>query len=244
MLDTAVNTAYTTSFFIAWYMAGLDSRPEHDGDGGSKSPVENPGDGRDGGANDTSARWSMAEGGGAGGGNSSHGGSGSGSGGAGDSKMQVRETAISMVTIVALTVVRFYFAVVVAAHARSVLHRYSEGRPRRDTEAAADGSGKGGMGNPFAKGSPEGEGWKGRLGRAMVSIGADYWLTRKEDEEWARDVGAKFRSSTRGQDARHRQEQPRQDPEEEHPPDWREQEPQVSIQGGATTSTDARAFRI
>jgi hypothetical protein len=35
----------------------------------------------------------------------------------------------------------------------------------------------------------------------MVSVGRNYWLGRqKEDEEWARAMGAKFRSSTGGRE--------------------------------------------
>ncbi|KAL1902309.1 hypothetical protein Sste5346_001285 [Sporothrix stenoceras] len=49
--------------------------------------------------------------------------------------------------------------------------------------------------NPFAEGSPAGEGWKGKLGRALVGVGRNFWLGRQKDDEWARDVNSRFRSS-------------------------------------------------
>lgn len=49
--------------------------------------------------------------------------------------------------------------------------------------------------NPFAEGSPAGEGWKGKLGRALVGVGRNFWLGREKDDDWARDVSSRFRSS-------------------------------------------------
>ncbi|KAJ4294732.1 hypothetical protein N0V88_004966 [Collariella sp. IMI 366227] len=105
-------------------------------------------------------------------------------------KAGVHDTAASMVLIVAFTLVRVYFALVVMAHARMVvLHFVDERMP--EAEEVSDLSQ-----DPFAEGAPLGEGWKGKLGRAMVSVGRGYWLGgKKEDEEWARAVNSKFRSS-------------------------------------------------
>ncbi|KIH92275.1 hypothetical protein SPBR_02977 [Sporothrix brasiliensis 5110] len=49
--------------------------------------------------------------------------------------------------------------------------------------------------NPFAEGSPAGEGWKGKLGRALVGVGRNFWLGRQKDDDWTRDVNSRFRSS-------------------------------------------------
>jgi inositol phosphorylceramide synthase regulatory subunit len=103
------------------------------------------------------------------------------------------DEAASMVLVVAFTVLRLYFGLVIMSYARAVLQRYSnEERGTTADEIIANGS----SANPFAVGSPLGEGLKGRLGRLMVSVGKGYWLGyREEDEEWARDIGSKFRGS-------------------------------------------------
>ncbi|CAK7211215.1 hypothetical protein SEUCBS140593_001095 [Sporothrix eucalyptigena] len=49
--------------------------------------------------------------------------------------------------------------------------------------------------DPFAVGSPAGEGWKGKLGRALVGVGRSFWLSRQKDDEWTRDMSSRFRSS-------------------------------------------------
>lgn len=96
---------------------------------------------------------------------------------AGDAVELATDTATSMVLIVALTLVRVYLMLVVMSFTRQVLGRYVSG-------LAED---KGGVGTPFALGTPDGEGWKGKLGRAMVYVGQEYWIGGKDDEEWAAD---------------------------------------------------------
>ena len=51
--------------------------------------------------------------------------------------------------------------------------------------------------DPFAAGREEGKGWRGTIGRAMVSLGREYWLGREEtdDEVWMTSMGRKFRKS-------------------------------------------------
>ncbi|KAK0645508.1 Inositolphosphorylceramide synthase subunit Kei1-domain-containing protein [Cercophora newfieldiana] len=108
------------------------------------------------------------------------------------------DAAASMVLVVAFTLLRLYFGLVIMSYARGVLQRYSnEERGTSLDEIIANGSSP----NPFAVGSALGAGLKGKMGRFMVSVGQGYWLGyREEDEEWARDVGAKFRGSRRGPD--------------------------------------------
>ncbi|KAL2263987.1 hypothetical protein VTK26DRAFT_3771 [Humicola hyalothermophila] len=102
----------------------------------------------------------------------------------------VHDTAASMVLVVGFTLVRVYFSLVIMAFARMVLLRFVDermGEPEEVSDLSPD---------PFAEGAPLGEGWRGKLGRAMVSIGRGYWLGgKKEDEEWARQVHSKFRST-------------------------------------------------
>ncbi|ROW09800.1 hypothetical protein VMCG_02359 [Cytospora schulzeri] len=93
----------------------------------------------------------------------------------GDSAEQATDTAASMVLIVAFTLIRVYLMLVVMSFTRQVMHQYTLGLAGDKGEAV----------QPFAVGSPEGEGWKGKLGRAMVFVGQEYWTGGKEDEEWA-----------------------------------------------------------
>ncbi|KAH7395030.1 Inositolphosphorylceramide synthase subunit Kei1-domain-containing protein [Phaeosphaeria sp. MPI-PUGE-AT-0046c] len=51
--------------------------------------------------------------------------------------------------------------------------------------------------NPFIEGKEEGDGWKGKLGRAMLSGAPKYWLgADAEENEWLRGVGGKFKKPT------------------------------------------------
>lgn len=95
----------------------------------------------------------------------------------GDAAEQATDTAASMVLIVAFTLIRLYMMLVVMSFARQVMHRYVAASQAEDDKGAAV--------QPFALGSPEGEGWRGKLGRAMVFVGEEYWIGGKKDEEWA-----------------------------------------------------------
>ncbi|PSR90628.1 Inositolphosphorylceramide synthase subunit Kei1-domain-containing protein [Coniella lustricola] len=92
-----------------------------------------------------------------------------------DAPAQATDTAASMVLIVALMLIRLYLMLVVMSFTRQALRRYVAGAAQ-EKEATGD---------LFAAGTPEGEGWKGKLGRAMVFVGQDYWLGGSGDEEWA-----------------------------------------------------------
>lgn len=93
----------------------------------------------------------------------------------GDAAELATDTAASMVLIVAFTLVRVYLMLVVMSFTRQVLRRYVSG---------LEGD-KGGARTPFALGAPDGDGWKGKLGRVMVYVGEEYWIGGKDDEEWA-----------------------------------------------------------
>lgn len=104
---------------------------------------------------------------------------GSGGNPTGDAAELARDTSASMVLIVAFTLVRGYLMLVVMSFARQVMRRYVAG-------LYVDGEDKGRAARPFAVGSPEGEGCRGNLGRALVYVGEEYWIgARDDDEEWA-----------------------------------------------------------
>ncbi|KAK4674852.1 hypothetical protein QC763_124290 [Podospora pseudopauciseta] len=104
------------------------------------------------------------------------------------------DTAFSMVLIIGFTLIRIYFSLVIMAYARAVILRFVDERVPESDEDDESGSAP----NPFAEGAPLGEGLEGKIGRYMISVGKSYWLGgRKEDEEWAKDVHSKFRSSRR-----------------------------------------------
>lgn len=102
-----------------------------------------------------------------------------------------QEAVTSLVLIVLFNLLRIYFSLIVMASTRTAIQKFAE---------AESGRGEAGnqqlSPNPFAEGSALGGGWGGRLGRTMISPHPSYWLARKEDEEWTKDVSAKFKSST------------------------------------------------
>jgi len=103
------------------------------------------------------------------------------------------DTPMSIVLIVAFTLVRLYFCLVVMSHARMVLLSHSE------AAAAADGDiQKASSPLPFALGTPLGDGFKGKLGRALTAVGKGYWLgPSTQNDEWAEAVQASFRRPRR-----------------------------------------------
>ncbi|KAL1605797.1 hypothetical protein SLS59_003601 [Nothophoma quercina] len=50
--------------------------------------------------------------------------------------------------------------------------------------------------NPFIEGKEQGDGWKGKLGRVMLSGAPKYWLGADGENEWQHSVGGKFRKNT------------------------------------------------
>lgn len=91
---------------------------------------------------------------------------------------QAPDTAASMVLIVVVTLARLYLMLVVMGWTRSVLRGH----------AATLAGDKALSAQPFAAGSPEGEGWRGRAGRAMIRVGQDYWLGGMYDIDEERDA--------------------------------------------------------
>ncbi|KAK5044616.1 hypothetical protein LTR84_010630 [Exophiala bonariae] len=105
------------------------------------------------------------------------------------------ESMNSIGVIITLWTIRAYFCLIMLTFARMVLrqhiaHHASSSKNFSYTNASTSSDI---AENPFAETKPEGQGWKGKLGRAMVSIGRSYWLGSDEDDSWM--YGMKFRRS-------------------------------------------------
>ncbi|ORY70417.1 Inositolphosphorylceramide synthase subunit Kei1-domain-containing protein [Pseudomassariella vexata] len=148
VIDTFINTAYTTAFAVTWYLANGSGVAGKKDDIKSEDPDQQPG----------------AEG-----------------------FMGAVDTTTSMTLIVLFTLVRVYFMLVVMAHVRLVLLQYTEGRE----QGFGDDAGRANEGL-FAEDSPEGAGWRGKVGRAMISVGRSYWVGPAEGDEWTRSMKGKF----------------------------------------------------
>ncbi|KAL4893581.1 Inositolphosphorylceramide synthase subunit Kei1-domain-containing protein [Aspergillus ambiguus] len=112
------------------------------------------------------------------------------------------ESFQSIMFICMLWVIRAYFVFVMLAFARQALRIYIA-VPRhmqlpthsRNTSVASVASMADIDREPFSPYSPDGQGWQGKLGRAMISVGRNYWLG--EDEEggnWVSTIGRRFRA--------------------------------------------------
>jgi hypothetical protein len=86
--------------------------------------------------------------------------------------------------IVALWTIRVYFCVIMLAYARMVLRQHIAATSQKSTSYSTSE-------NPFAT-MP---GWRGKLGRFLISIGRSYWLGTDEDDAWMTGMGNKFRRS-------------------------------------------------
>jgi hypothetical protein len=112
------------------------------------------------------------------------------------------ESISSVMMICALWATRVYFVLVVMSYARLVLRQRaapsSHTSPSLHAGVANDAAY---LDNPFAPHLPEGRGWQGRLGRAMVRVATGYWLGSEEgDEAWvAREAARRLRKRNGGE---------------------------------------------
>lgn len=113
------------------------------------------------------------------------------------------ESFQSIVFISLLWAMRLYFVFVMLAFARQTL-RLWVAIPRhtrlpthsRNVSAASMASVADIDREPFSEYSPDGQGWKGKLGRIMVSVGHNYWLGEEEDGNWLSGISQKLHSRT------------------------------------------------
>lgn len=102
----------------------------------------------------------------------------------------------SITVIVALWTIRAYFCLVMLSWARNVVRQYIAVVSVRSGQYSNAGT-KGLADDPFAEGKPEGQGWKGKLGRFMISLGRTYFLGADgdfDDENWIQNVSRRFGS--------------------------------------------------
>ncbi|KAF1817477.1 DUF1753-domain-containing protein [Eremomyces bilateralis CBS 781.70] len=105
----------------------------------------------------------------------------------------------SIMIVAILWSLRIYSILVVMAYARMVVRKHVA-RSGENTFDIASGSGTAEIAeDPFRAGRPEGEGWKGRMGRAFVGVNRSYWLGKEEtdDEEarWMEPFSTRFKRS-------------------------------------------------
>jgi hypothetical protein len=107
------------------------------------------------------------------------------------------ESMNSLGVIISLWTIRLYFCLVMLAYARFVLRQHIavSGSKISSTSYISASPSANLAENPFSASKPEGQGWKGKLGRAMVAIGRSYWLGSDEDDSWMSGMGRKFRRS-------------------------------------------------
>jgi len=201
LLDTVVNTAFTSAFAVTWLLAvsADDSNTSIPSSAPGSGTIEdtagftNPkynvskveviatpvAGGQEAVAFATAAARAVGETGGASIGHA----------------VGIQETIPSMMVVVMLTLVRVYFILVMMAYARQVLRQQIYSSSSTKLHLHTDGSADAPAENPFAAGSPEGEGWRGKLGRVMVKVGDSYWLGGQADDTWMKSLDGRFRAT-------------------------------------------------
>lgn len=104
----------------------------------------------------------------------------------------IEESIPSIIAVVIFTLIRVYFILVVMAYARQVLRGHLQAAASAKLHLHTDGSVESRADNPFAEGTPAGEGWRGKLGRLMVAVGENYWLGGSPDDEWVKGLDGRF----------------------------------------------------
>ncbi|KAJ4368192.1 hypothetical protein N0V83_006548 [Neocucurbitaria cava] len=197
-LDSVINALYTAFFGIAWFYT-LASHPDEDStlspglsdNAGFTSPQHNVShvdivaeatEGMQAGQNAVTI------------------GQGTGNAGAGLSNAVFQSGSIMSISLISgFWALRVYFVFIMLAFARQCLRQhiaanassaawYNSNNMQTTANDLAE--------NPFLEGKEEGNGWKGKLGRVMLSGAPKYWLGADEGEDWMRGVGGKFRKTT------------------------------------------------
>jgi hypothetical protein len=197
-LDSVINALYTAFFGIAWFYTLAAHPDENTGlspgmkdNAGFTSPKHNvtqvdivaePTDGLQAG------QHAVAVGQGT-------------DGGAGLGNAVFQSGSIMSISLISgFWALRVYFVFIMLAFARQCLRQhiaanassaawYNSNNMQTSANDLAE--------NPFAQGKEEGSGWKGQLGRIMLSGAPKYWLGADagESEDWMRSLGGKFRKT-------------------------------------------------
>ncbi|EED13041.1 conserved hypothetical protein [Talaromyces stipitatus ATCC 10500] len=211
--DTVINAAYTAAFGVTWFLVvsqHTHNAPTTSGPGstiddtsGFTSPKYNvssvhiPGPGDDSGitADPAASPAGMAAG------------APTGTPSLGDGIKQP-ESLESIIMISILLLIRLYFVLVMFAFARQTLRQklLNASQPSynqlpthsRATSVATVASAPDIDREPFLPHTPEGQGWQGTLGRAMISVFKNYWLAPEspevEDASWMKGFGRSLHS--------------------------------------------------
>ena len=105
------------------------------------------------------------------------------------------ESINSLGIIISLWTIRLYFCLIMLAYARFVLRQHIAVAGAKTTAYTSASPSTNLAENPFGESKPEGQGWKGKLGRAMVAVGRGYWLGSDQDDSWMSGMARKFRRS-------------------------------------------------
>ncbi|KAF3482200.1 uncharacterized protein GIQ15_04959 [Arthroderma uncinatum] len=203
LIDSVVNAAYTAGFAVTWFQ--MISEPS----AASDSPGSSTMAGSAGFTGRQQRRYQVSPdtmGFDAEGVAVSHGVGGRRTSALEDGMLQP-ESLPSLAIICVLWTVRLYFVLIMMAFARQCLKLHSFHRRNQPVESrhgsishsrnTSTVSNIDFEPNPFTPDSPDGQGWKGKLGRAMVSVGRGYWFDKNEDDSWMFGLNRRFSSSYR-----------------------------------------------
>lgn len=105
------------------------------------------------------------------------------------------ESIPSIIIIALLTALRIYFILIVCSYARQVLRNHMADASSARTHLHMDGAADEGAVDPFGPSTPNGQGWKGQLGRIMTRVGRSYWLGNPGENDWVRSTSRRFKTS-------------------------------------------------
>ncbi|KAF2129293.1 DUF1753-domain-containing protein [Dothidotthia symphoricarpi CBS 119687] len=198
-LDSVINALYTAFFGIAWFYV-LAAHPEDSTVPGGKGISDNAGF--------TSPQYNVSQvdilaapsEGMPSGQNAVAVGHNARRGAAGLGNVVFQSGSIMSISLIsAFWALRVYFVFIMLAFARQCLRQhiaanassaawYTSNNMQTSAADLAE--------NPFAESKEEGHGWKGKVGRVMLSGAPKYWLGADEGEDWMRGLGGRFRKST------------------------------------------------
>ncbi|RMZ84762.1 hypothetical protein DV737_g1033, partial [Chaetothyriales sp. CBS 132003] len=104
------------------------------------------------------------------------------------------ESINSIGIIIALWTVRLYFCIIMLGWARMIIRQHIASSGSTTTSYTTASTSPDLAENPFDRSKPEGQGWPGRAGRILISIGRSYWLGKDEDDSWMYNM--KFKAAT------------------------------------------------
>jgi hypothetical protein len=101
------------------------------------------------------------------------------------------ESMNSIGIIIALWTIRAYFCIIMLGWARVIIRQHIANTGSKSTSYTTASTNSNFAENPFDSSKAEGQGWRGKLGRFLISIGRTYWLGKDEDDSWMQ--GMRFR---------------------------------------------------